>query len=126
MQALEWTLTEIPSSLGPRMQSCIDLRFVYFFLSTGGLRCCNVEYRSKCQRLVGYRCLEGERERQRGRGGVDPMTQPQHYKEIAPPGQNALHDKIYYSHMERERQALGPLNVLQGAPVSSILHEELV
>ena len=52
--------------------------------------------------------------------------QSQHYKEKAPPGQNTPQGKIYHRHMERERvkskQALGPLTVLQGAPVSSILH----
>lgn len=54
------------------------------------------------------------------------MIQSQPWKEKAPPGQNDLQGKTYHRHMEREtvksKQALGPLTVLQGAPVSSILH----
>lgn len=54
------------------------------------------------------------------------MISSQPYKERAPPGQNAPQGKIYHTHMEREtvksKQALGSLTVLQGAPVSSILH----
>lgn len=67
-------------------------------------------------------------ERQRGRRvrrlTDDIVTQPS--KEKAPPGQNAPQGKIYHRHMEREtvksKQAPSPLTVLQGAPVSSILH----
>lgn len=56
--------------------------------------------------------------------------QSHRYKGNTPPGQNALQGKIYHRHTEREtvksKQALGPLSVLQGAPVSSILHAVLV
>lgn len=54
------------------------------------------------------------------------MRQSRPYKEKAPPGQNGPQGKIYHRHMEREtvksEQTTGLLTVLQGAPVSSILH----